>query len=79
MRPAPSRWLTRGVLGTTTYTSPSVTDLLRKARTEPELDALLAEALARVEASAATKRRWRQVTEQMRGALRVRALEETIA
>jgi hypothetical protein len=78
VRPAPSRWLTRGDLNTTTYTTPSVTDLLRRARNEAELDALLAEALRRVEASAATDRKWRKVTEETRGALRVRALEATI-
>jgi hypothetical protein len=78
VRPAPSRWLTRGDLNTTTYTTPSVTDLLRRARNEAELDALLAEAIHRVEASAATVRKWRKVTEETRGALRVRALEATI-
>jgi hypothetical protein len=62
-------------LNTTTYPEPGVTELLRHAESEEQLDALLAGAAEVPEASASTRRKWRKVAEQVRGALRARALE----
>jgi hypothetical protein len=63
-------------LGTTSYPAPSVTELLRQAESAEQLDAMLITAAAgAANASQSTRRKWRKVADQVRGALRARALE----
>lgn len=61
---------------TSTPVWPSVAELLRKARTEQEVEDMLVDAvLSAKEAAPATKRRWRKLAERVKGALRMKALQ----
>ncbi len=56
---------------TTTYAYPSVSELLRMARNEAELDEILAAAITRMpDASRATVAKWKGVTAGVRARLR---------